>query len=287
MGTRVTPNPATTRAGVRIFSTDLDGTILGDPASAWRFADAWSATPRNARPLLVYNTGRTVANTRALVASRQLPEPDFIIGSVGTEFHNAGSGRLDSFVEQLRGGWDRERIEQIVEATPGVTRQPSTCSHAFKSSWYWVRARRDEIADLEVRIREAALQATIVYSCRYFLDVIPARAGKGCALEWLCRQLGIPTDRVLVAGDTANDTSMFTLPGVRGIVVQNALPELLGAVIRPGIFVAQQPLADGVVEGLRHFDVLPAARPEPQRDPAEGGTVAPRGQLTKTSAGSV
>ncbi|MEX2044112.1 MAG: HAD-IIB family hydrolase [Opitutus sp.] len=248
--------------GIRLFSTDLDGTVLGDPASAWRFSDAWDALPAAGRPLLVYNTGRTVANTRALVAARHLPEPDYIIGSVGTEMYDPRDGNSDGFIEQFRAGWDRDRLECIVGETSGVTRQPPACSHAYKSSWYWVRARRDEIAGLEARIRAASLEASVIYSCRYFLDVIPARAGKGRALEWLCRRLGIPMEQALVAGDTANDTGMFMVPGVRGIVVQNALPELHAAVMRQRVFVAQSALADGVLEGLRHFNVLPPARRE-------------------------
>jgi hypothetical protein len=47
-------------ASIRLFSTDLDGTILGNPEAAWRFGEAWQALPLARRPLLVYNTGRTV-----------------------------------------------------------------------------------------------------------------------------------------------------------------------------------------------------------------------------------
>jgi hypothetical protein len=37
---------------------------------------------------------------------------------------------------------------------------------------------------------------------------------------------------VLVAGDTGNDSSLFLLPRVRGIVVENAQPELIEAVVK-------------------------------------------------------
>ncbi len=121
---------------------------------------------------------------------------------------------------------------------------------------YRTRARRDEVADLARRLRAAGIQAHVDYSCRYFLDVVPVRAGKGRALTWLCSRLHISLRNVLVAGDSANDSSMFLLDDVKGIVVGNALPELLSDVSLLQMFVAQGTMADGVLEGLQHFGVL-------------------------------
>jgi sucrose-6F-phosphate phosphohydrolase len=244
---------------IRLFSPDLDGTLLGNPEAAWRFTERWSALDRGRRPLLAYNTGRTIADTQALVATGHLPEPDFIIGSVGTELHDSLYNRSAEYRAQFGEGWDLPLIDAIVGAVPGIRRQPAESSRAFKSSWHWVRAPRTELENLEARLRCDRLQVLVIYSCRYFLDIVPARAGKGNALAWLCQRLSISLSNVLVAGDTANDTTMFLLPGVRGIVVENALPELLAATVKSSIFVARQPMADGVLEGLTHYGVLAGA----------------------------
>lgn len=242
---------------IRLFSTDLDGTILGNPEAAWRFSEAWQAIPATRRPLLVYNTGRSVADTQAIVTARQLPAPEFIIGSVGTELHNSIYNWGDEFSAQFSSAWRREQVDEIVGSIPGIKRQPAPdACHPFKSSWFWARARPEEIADLEHRLLDAGINAAVIYSCRYFMDVVPARAGKGRALEWLCHRLDISISEVLVAGDTANDSAMFLLDGVNGIVVENALPELLMVTNADRTYLARRAMADGVIEGLAHFGIL-------------------------------
>ena len=69
----------------------------------------------------------------------------------------------------------------------------------------------------------------------------------------------MPTSQVLVAGDTANDSAMFLLEGVSGIVVENALPELLAVIGSNRTYVARQAMADGVLEGLSHFGIVAVA----------------------------
>lgn len=243
-------------ANIRLFSTDLDGTILGNPESSRRFTHAWTSLTRGLRPLLVYNTGRSVANTRTLVAARHLPEPDYIIGGLGTELHDSLYSQADNHYPVSADTWNLERVDRIVSEFPGTKRQPSEFHHATKSSWLWIRARGEEIRELERRLQCAGIEAHVSYSCRYFLDVVPAWAGKGNALARLGRRLQVAPQNILVAGDTANDLSMFLLPGVKRIAVRNALPELLGEIARLEIFIADSPMADGVLEGLLHFGVI-------------------------------
>ncbi|HVU33867.1 MAG TPA: HAD-IIB family hydrolase [Opitutaceae bacterium] len=255
------------RPPIRLFSSDLDGTLLGNPESAQRFKLAWEALKPDRRPLLVFNSGRSAKDTRSLVAARRLPEPDYIIGGVGTELHNFRTGRDEpDFNAQFGEGWDLAKVEAIMEAMPGVERQPPEFLHPYKSSWYLYRADREKIDELRRRFREAGLDVNVVYSSLRDLDVLPRRADKGNALAWLCRQLGIALDQVLVAGDTANDSAMFLLPGVHGIVVENAQPELFEAVVKLPVFVTRKVMADGVLEGLNHFGVIPEV-PRPRSVP--------------------
>src|SRR6478735_9090559 len=242
---------------IRIFSSDLDGTLLGNPESSHRFKAAWEALDPATRPLLVYNSGRLVDDLRHFIEDGTLPLADYYIGGVGTQVFDVKAGRLlVELHEHLADGWDLARVREITGHFPGVTAQPDQFQHDFKSSWFLEKARPETIRELKRLFGEAGLHVQVVYSSARDLDVLPRHATKGGALQWLCEHLGVPVEHVLVAGDTSNDTSMFRLPGVRGIIVENALPELYEDTVEVPTFSSREILADGVLDGLCHYGVV-------------------------------
>lgn len=247
-------------SAIKIFSSDLDGTLLGNPEATTRFRDFWAGLPEDRKPLLAYNSGRTVADMLSLLDEGLLPRPDWLIGSVGTQIYQMAAGEYDeSFAQAFAHGWNLAAVEAIVSALPGVERQPPQFLHPYKSSWYLERAEAETIKALEDTLAGAGIDATVVYSSARDLDILPAHADKGKALQWLCRNLNIETENALVAGDSGNDSSMFGLPGVRGIVVENAQPELYEATVHLPVFCSSRVLADGVIEGLGHYGLHPVS----------------------------
>ncbi|MEO8277162.1 MAG: HAD-IIB family hydrolase [Thermoanaerobaculia bacterium] len=244
----------------RLFSCDLDGTLLGNPEATRRFKDAWESLQPSRRPLLCYNSGRLVQDVLERLTVEPLPLPDYIVGGVGTQlFDFSRNEPVAAFDEQFRHSWNLERVEELLGTVPGVRRQPAEFLHPYKSSWYLSGAPAEVIEALRTRFSAAELDVSIVYSSDRDLDVLPARTDKAFALEWLCRSLRLPLAEVLVAGDSGNDSRMFQLPGVRGIVVENAQPELHEAVLQLPTFAATRAFADGVLEGLVHFGVIDQA----------------------------
>ena len=242
---------------VRLVSSDLDGTLLGNPESSRRFKAAWEALPAGQRPLLVYNSGRLVDDLRRFVTDGTLPEADYCIGGVGTQILEVRRAViLEEYSDHLRNGWDLARVRALVGRFPGVRPQPEEFQHPFKSSWFLDRATGAALRDLARQLREAGLDVNLVYSSGRDLDVLPRNATKGGALRWLCPRIGVGFDEVVVMGDTGNDASMFRLPGVRGVIVENALPELFEATVDLPTYCSRQILADGALDGLRHYGVI-------------------------------
>jgi sucrose-6F-phosphate phosphohydrolase len=204
---------------IRLFSSDLDGTLLGNPESAQSFKSTWELLPRKKRPLLVYNSGRLVTDMRKLIKAGELPVPDYLIGGVGTELFDCAEGkRVTEFNKHLKEGWDLKKVKAVMKRTRGATPQPDHFLHDFKSSWHLEHASPERLDDIRAALAKAGLDVHVVYSSSRDLDVLPKAATKAGGLTWLCKRLKIPMKSVLVAGDTGNDSSMFLLPGVHGII---------------------------------------------------------------------
>lgn len=89
------------------FSTDLDGTVVGDNDATRRFRDFWQSLPDDRRPVLVFNSGRLVDDQLALLEEVPLPRPDYIIGGVGTMLHAKERSDLESaYTHSLGTGFD-------------------------------------------------------------------------------------------------------------------------------------------------------------------------------------
>ncbi len=242
---------------IRLFATPLDGSLVGNPAATAAFATRWAALPARSRPLLCYNTGRLGDDVLAQVAAGSVPRPDFIIAGVGTEIIDVSDGgRIDGYARRLAQGWDRAAVELVVASTTGITRQPAAFQTPWKSSWYLPAADEGVITGIRQQLAEHGLAATVVYSNSRDLDLVPFGTSKGRALAWLCSHLGLDPVEVLVAGDRGSDRSVFALPGVRCMLVENAQPELVGATVGRTVFQATRPFADGLIDGLVHYGVF-------------------------------
>ena len=253
---------------MRLFSTDIDGTVYDGPESARKFFDYWShLRDSDDPPLLVFNTGRSLADTRDLIRSSGLPEPDYLICGVGTEMFDMRRGmELPQWFKELATDWDFDLVSTHMARHPAANPQPPECQNPFKSSWFWRQAEHRALDSIITELEQQGVRAQAIYSSERDLDLLPLGANKGNALRWLCGRLDIDLAAVVVAGDSGNDETMFALPGVTGIVVANAEESLVRHLGNRITFRASHPCADGVIEGLGKLaktEILPHVHPDP------------------------
>ena len=96
----------------------------------------------------------------------------------------------------------------------------------------------------------AGARARLVMTRPDYLEMIPAAASKGAALQRLAAHLGVPLERVIAVGDQENDREMLTTAGL-GVAMPQAPDHVRAAADR----VAPLPREGGLLALLR--EVLP------------------------------
>lgn len=241
--------PLLPRAPTLVLATDLDGTFLGGD-EAQRAALYAELAARADELVLVFVTGRDLGFIAELIERPGMPRPDVIVGDVGTTVVH---GRDFSPVADVQDWVDRrwgdadDRVRGLLDGEPGLVLQPVMGGR--RVSYYYDPAvlRRETIEKVE----DAGFD--VILSADVFFDVLPRGIAKGPTLLRLVDVLDLPDDRVLVAGDTMNDLSLFHT-GLRGVAVGNSEPALVDAIAGlPDVHHSAEPGCAGIADAIEHF----------------------------------
>jgi len=251
-----------------IVISDVDDTVLGDADALRRFA-IFVETHR-ASLTLVYSSGRFVDSIQASIDEHGMPEPDWLIGGVGTQIQpvrvksqalrrpqtrSTPTDTGDRWHAELSSSFDADQVEELLSdllLDQTLRRQPDAYLSPLKISYF--TEQPEVVAQVKKRLADAGLNHQVVYSSQRDLDILPQAAGKHGSAAYLASTLGLGADQVICCGDSGNDLSMLTA-GFLGVIVSNHRPEL-ASVDGPRIHRAEAAYADGVVEGVCRWSGL-------------------------------
>lgn len=244
-----------------LLVTDLDNTLVGDDAALAELNRQLDCHRKEYGSQLVYSTGRSVTLYRQLTTEKSLLEPDALILSVGTEVYLQGSEAPNpEWADRLSQNWDRDLVVATAAHFADLASQPNSEQRPFKVSYFLTaEAAVDVLPQLDTALKERGLDIQLIYSGGVDLDILPRQANKGQAMTFLRETLGISPNQTIACGDSGNDLAMFADRPERGIIVGNAMPELLEwhyANPNRDRYLAKAFCAGGILEGLRYFGFL-------------------------------
>ncbi len=265
-----------------LICTDLDRTLLPNgpqpesPLARARFA-ALAARPESR---IAYVTGRDRNLVEAAIAEYGIPQPDFAIGDVGTSIYSVAEGAWapwQSWHDTLAAEWheyDGKSLCAVFHDLHQLEPQEDSKQGRFKSSYYASAAI--DVAQLKSQmsrcLNDAGLAARIIWSIDEILgiglvDVLPERASKLHAVQFLMHRLNHTVQDTLFAGDSGNDLSVLC-SDILAVLVANATDEVRRQALQlartehteAAIYFAKGGFLEmngnysaGILEGLVHY----------------------------------
>jgi hypothetical protein len=265
-----------------LLCSDLDRTLIpnGYQEESAHARPAFRQLAENADIYLAYVSGRGKQLIIDAIEEFYLPEPDYAIGDVGTTLFRITNGNWqlsDEWSDEIGTDWKGlswKELSEFLEDIDGIQLQEPEKQSQHKLSFY-----TDQDVDhphlkekIHLVLAQKGLRANIIWSVdeirtNGLLDIIPARANKLHAIQFLMKQEQFSEENTVFAGDSGNDLDVLT-SGLQAILVKNAMDEvrkeaietlsdkqMLNRLYLPeGNFLGLNGnYAAGVVEGLFHF----------------------------------
>ncbi len=255
-GAAVTPKDSFGKKLVKaalFFISDLDGTLVEDEQTDGLNELTEWVTERNDKVVFGIATGRNLEITKEALAKYNLPAPDILICSAGSEIYYTDEFIPDNgYVSHIDYQWKRDKLQEVLSKFPGIKMQGPEAQWRFKLSYFVdENFNEDKLADLHKYLDDHKLRAKVLLTENHFLDLLPFRASKGSAVRYLSYKWKIPLGQFITSGNSGNDIDM--LKGrIKGIVVANYSEEMEMLKKYNLIYFSQQILSKGVLEGIRH-----------------------------------
>ena len=233
--------------------TDLDGTLIdsGKPNHLSDFNN-WMVEHHD-QVVFGVATGRNRELTQQAFDEYDLPKPDILICSAGSEIYYTDKFIHDNGWEShLDFHWEKTELQKALLKFPGIKLQETEAQWRFKLSYYVDdQFDADALADLHKFLDDQKLRTKILLTENRFLDILPFRASKGSAVRYLSYKWKMPLDQIITIGNSGNDIDMVR-GKINGVVVAGYSPEMEELRKSKSIYFSKHILAQGVMEGILH-----------------------------------
>lgn len=269
-----------------LLVTDMDGTIIPGDGTDPEDVRKLPQLLKDNGVILAYVTGRHLELVLEAIKEHKLPNPDFIVGDVGTTvYYQEDAAKSGDASDSSTWTKDIDWRNTIAEDWKGLTRtdiaalllpisyleeqEPERLTE-FKQSYYTPLSNneKDIVADIGAILKREQIKAQVVYSIDTkkhigLVDILPENTAKDSAVRYLQQKLKIQFDDVMYAGDSGNDILPFSA-GYKSVIVDNAIEPVKEEVRRIAkekdianrIYFAKKGCTSGVIEGAYHFKLF-------------------------------
>ncbi|OAI13031.1 haloacid dehalogenase [Methylomonas koyamae] len=270
-----------------LICTDLDRTLLpnGSQPESPGARDIFRRLVSRPEVTLAYVSGRHRELVEEAIREYDLPVPDWVIGDVGTTIYRAGAAEWlhwAAWEDDIATDWHglmAKDLRPLFDDLPDLRLQEEAKQNRFKLSYYLsmhcdAKALRQEMAS---RLEARNLAASLIYSedeaaATGLLDVLPARATKLHALEFLMLHQDFDVGNTVFAGDSGNDLPVIvsripsvlvanaerTVVGQAQVLIEQISNQVAFYLARGGFLGMNGNYCAGILEGIAHY--LPETR---------------------------
>ena len=230
---------------------DIDNTLIGDSEELKNFL-VWYQNHQNEIGFGVA-TGRDIASAIDILKQNNVPIPQILITSVGSEIYYFNNNKLifnqdwQSFINKE---WEPDKIKSLLKEIDFLTLQENQQEHRVG---YYIKDYSDKkIQKVQSILKEQTVRYKLMVVEGRFVDILPFKASKYKAIQYVCKQFGIKLEDVLVVGDSGNDRDMLSkMP--KAVIVANHQKELSRM---RNVYFSSKKYAGAILDGLSYYEIV-------------------------------